>query len=762
MHFVKKPVHHQPPSIEAGLQHHQSGRLADAERAYRAVLKKEPKNPDALHLLGVIAAQIGRHPEAVTLFEQAIASKPDVAGFHVNLALSFRASGNLDGAWRAAKTALTLEPMQPLALAVMGAVHLAMGNVDDAIATLLQSLGKLPNRSATHRDLGLALEKRGEIASAEKAFLNAVRLNPKDAAVLNDLGAMIANQRKLEEATEYFHRALVVDANNVEALKNLASALATRGRLQEAAEYCNRALQLRPNYAEAHVAMGNILARQLKPAGAIAAYEKAIQLRPDLAEAFLNYGIALLRLRRLDDAIMQWQRALDLKPDYPDVLNNLAATWASQGELEQSIAAYRKSLAIKPGFVEAHSSLVFTVNYDPGYTGEPAFREARQWAMQHAKGLAKTVHSVHRSHGSGRLRMAYLSPDFREHSVAFFIEPLLREHRKDSVEVFCYSDVKTPDAVTARLREYGHAWREVSDFTDEQVAAQLKSDAIDVAIDLAGHTAGNRLLSLAQRPAPLQLSMIGYPNTTGMMEIDYRVTDVLVDPPGVAELIHAENLLRLKCFWCYQPPVESPEVSPLPALRKGCATFTFGCLNTLHKITPEVIALWARILHRMPRARLILQAMGLSSTGGQNYVNRTFAANGIGSDRLELIGWTDFKEYLELLGRVDLGLDPFPFNGGTTTCHTLWMGVPVVTLAGRAAPGRMGVSLLTHAGLPDFVARDEDEYIAIAERWSESLSELRALRAGMRQRMRAFSLLDASGYTAEFESALRMVWDKQG
>jgi predicted O-linked N-acetylglucosamine transferase (SPINDLY family) len=352
-----------------------------------------------------------------------------------------------------------------------------------------------------------------------------------------------------------------------------------------------------------------------------------------------------------------------------------------------------------------------------------------------------------------RLRLGYLSPDFNHHAVAYFIEPVLAAHDRTRVEVFCYASVAVPDRFTDRLRGLAEHWRDIARLDDDAAAALIRADNLDLLIDLAGHSARHRLLVLARRPAPVQATWIGYPNTTGLDAIDYRITDAVSDPVGQTEAWHSEKLVRLPAnFSCYRPDDDAPAVNNLPAAAAGAVTF--GCFNQFAKVTPEVIALWARLLAKLPGSRLLLKSRGLGDPGVAARVQAAFAAAGVGPARLILNGdELSVADHLGLYHKVDIALDPFPYNGTTTTCEALWMGVPVVTLAGSTHVSRVGASLLTHAGLAGWIAATPDDYVARAVAAVRDLPALAALRRGLREQVRTSPLCDAVRFTRGFEAA---------
>jgi predicted O-linked N-acetylglucosamine transferase (SPINDLY family) len=386
------------------------------------------------------------------------------------------------------------------------------------------------------------------------------------------------------------------------------------------------------------------------------------------------------------------------------------------------------------------------------------FAEHRQWGRLHADALTAAAgpHSNDRT-PDRRLRIGYVSGHFFGHAVNFFSEPILASHDHRQCEVYCYSNSAHADETTARLRTYAQQWREIHALDDEQAAELVRQDQVDILVDLAGHIGGNRLLVFARKPAPIQVTYIGYQNTTGMAAMDYRLTDEWADPPGMSEAYYTEKLVRLpRSFFCYRPSPEAPAVSPLPALSNGFVTF--GSFNNFAKVTPEVLSAWGALLQAVPQSRLVILAHAVRSLG--EYLARAFERQGISAERVTLADRCSRGEYLEWIRRVDIALDPFPFNGHTTTCDALWQGVPVVTLAGRTYASRFGSSAHVNLDLRDLIAQSPEQYVEIATRLAGDVGRLSELRATLRERMAGSPLLDFAGFTRHLEAAYRQMWQR--
>jgi len=459
----------------------------------------------------------------------------------------------------------------------------------------------------------------------------------------------------------------------------------------------------------------------------------------------------LARLGEAGAALAEYQEALRLRPEYFKVNWGIAVAAGELGDAEQGIGAYRRAMDANPRSAAAHSALLYTMHYSPRYTPAQLLEEAKRWAERHAqfRSDAGRPHD-NQVDGDRRLRIGYLSPDFRQHTIAHLIEPLLESHDRRAFELWCYSAVLVPDEMTRRMRGLADAWVDVSRLSGTAVAERIRADRVDILVDLAGHMGEHRLLVMARRPAPVQVQL-GYAGTTGLPQIGYRITDNHCDPPGT-EAFYSERLARLPdCAWLYKPSDPSPAVGPLPALAAG--HMTFGCLNKLVKITDEAIGLWGRIMELVPGSRLVL----LSPADNSRLLER-FAERGIAADRIELAGRRSRHDYLALFNRIDIALDPFPYNGDTTTCDGFWMGVPLVTLAGEAFVARRGVSHLMNVGLGELAAQTPEQYVQIAVSLAGDLERLSRLRATLRQRLLASPLCDAPRYAAHLEAAYREMW----
>ena len=608
-------------------------------------------------------------------------------------------------------------------------------------------------------------------------------------------GNILQRMDRLEESATCYKRALAIDGACADAHYNLGNVRRGQGRLEDAARCFEQAIAIQPEHGQAHNNLGNIYRKMKRSEEAIPCFQKAMALKPDWCAPYANLGSMYRTLERHEEAVQYLERALELEPNlavgvYNDLgairekqerreeavgyyqravrlapsitklRDNLARIYTWQGRNDELLEAIRGTLAVEPGRASSHSDLLLCMHYDPAYDAETIWKETQRWAALHAAPLASHI----RPHTNPvdperRLRVGYVSADLRRHSVPCYLAPVLARHDRQQVETFVYSGVPKPDAVTEQLMPLVDHWHSSVGLSDEDLAARIRADGIDILVDLGGHTASNRLLVFARKPAPVQVTWLGYPDTTGLTVMDYRLTDEWADPPGATDHLHSEELLRLPGgFSCYQPIGETLEVGPLPALTAGHVTFgSFS--NNLLKVPEVAIKAWAAILRTLPETRLLMKAAPFAEEPEKKRMIERFARHGVSSDRLTLLPYLyRISSHLETYGRADIALDTFPYHGTTTTCETLWMGVPVVTLAGQTHASRTGVSLLTQVGLEEFIAETPERYVELAVEKAQDLDRLRQIRASLRERMASSSLMDYPGFTRKLEDAYRRMW----
>jgi predicted O-linked N-acetylglucosamine transferase (SPINDLY family) len=699
------------------------------------------------------------------------------------------------------RRALQLRPDEADFLSNLGVALHESGDTAEGEATLRRSIALKPDIPEPHLHLSRALRESARHAEALAQAQRAVELAPQSANMAVNLGLTLAAagaDADLPAAEAACRRAIALDANSHLAHSGLGSILIKSNRYDEAAAAYTRALQIQPNFASAHSGLAAASHNLARYDDAIAGFRRAIELSPRDHGSYAGLGLSLLAAGRAEESLEQTRRALELKPDWPEYLNNLAVALeelgrfdeasdvlrravslppphahaennlgkrlSAAGLVEEAVAHFRRACELSPGEANIRSNMLLSMHYLPDVAPDEMFAEHVAWREKHAKSsakpqAAKTRFENERTIDRG-LRIGYVSPDFAAHSVADFLEPLLEHHDHSRFEIFCYADVPRPDAYTHRLRQFADVWTDIANLKDARVAEMIRAHCIDILVDLAGHTARNRMPVFALKPAPVQVTYLGYPDTTGLPTIDWRITDAIADPPGVTEPYYTEALLRLpRTFLCYRPFPEAPAVGPLPADRSG-GRVTFASFNNLSKLTPRVIEVWSQVLKAVPDARLLIKAAGVEGSPRERLIGE-FARHGIAADRLELVGRiADLAQHFGKYNDVDIALDTFPYCGTTTTCEAMWMGVPVVTLVGRTHMSRVGLSLLTQVGLTDLSAETVEQYVATATALANDLPRLRELRAGMRERMLSSPLLDGVGVTRELEMAFRQIWAK--
>ena len=524
------------------------------------------------------------------------------------------------------------------------------------------------------------------------------------------------------------------------------------GDYDGAAALYQQILLAEPNNAGVHYNLGITYQQLGRLDEAVEENARALALKPDFPEAENNLGILLRSLWRIDEAAEAFQRAVALKPDFAEAWNNLGVTLRNLGRMDDAVCCFERSIGFQPHNASLHSNYLHALHYQPGRDPVALKDEHRRWSERHADALEPLLpeHSNERSPGR-RLRIGYVSACFREHCQSFFTVPLLSHHDHERFEIYCYSDTEHRDALTGRLETFADAWRTVAGRSDGQVAQAVLEDRIDILVDLMLHTSGNRLLAFARRPAPIQVTWLGYPGSTGLSAVDYRFTDPWLDPPGGNDELYSERSFRLAdSFWCYDPLAAGPAVEEPPSLRAGYVTF--GCLNNFSKVNDPLLDVWARVLRAVPDSRLLL----LAPRGEAR--RRVMRRLDVSQERVEFADFEPRQRYLETYRRIDLCLDTFPYNGHTTSLDAFWLGVPVVSLCGQTPVSRAGLSQASNLGLPGLVARDAGEYVRIAAEWAGDPRRLAAIRSTMRARMEKSPLMDGRLFARSVENAYRTLW----
>ena len=632
--------------------------------------------------------------------------------------------------------------------------HHSEGRLAEAERLYRQILAIQPGNANVLHALGLVAHQTGRNEEAIAWIGRAIAVEP-NAAEYSHLGEAYRAMGRLDDAVASYRQALALQPDYSEAHNNLGNVLRDRGALNEAIAEYQHAVRLKPDFAKAHNNLGLALASRGEFEEAAAAHRRALEIQPAYPEAHYNLSIVLAEQGRPDEALRVYRRAQQLDPGHPKAHNNLAVALLRQGELNEAIAVFRRALVLGPDDADLHSNLVHALHLHPDSDRSTIAAERQRWNQQFSQALKKFIlpHANDRK-PDRRLRIGYVSPDFCSHPVSFFFAPLLEAHDREQFEIFCYANLAKPDHVTKRLRRASDAWRDVHPMSHAQMAETVRNDGIDILVDLAMHTGGNRLPVFARKPAPVQVSWLAYPGTTGLEAIDFRLSDGHLDPEGEDETGPGGKIVRLPdCWCCYEPIVEFPAVEPLPAESTGVVTF--GSLNQFCKIHDGLLHSWGRLLTEVPNSRL---RMICPEGQARERIGDMLTAHGVAPERVELIKPRPWADYVRLFACIDVALDSFPCNGSTTTCHSLWMGLPVVTRTGSRVVSRASSTLLHAVGLPELVAHSEEEYVKIAADLAGNLPRLTELRRTLRSRMGASVLMDAPRFARNVEAAYRGMW----
>ena len=664
------------------------------------------------------------------------------------------------------------------------------GRYAEAAALAQKMTARFPSFGFGWKALGTVLMQTGKNDEALAPMQKAAALSPDDAYAYSNLGNLYSSLNRPAEAEASLRRAVAIDANFAEAHCNLGSTLQDLGRLTEAEASYRRALEIRPDLAEAHYNLGNCLKESGHWDTAEASYRRALEIKPDYVQVYSNLGIMLngigrpaeaeeslrqaLRLNPdyaqahnnlgnvlqdmggLAEAEASYRRALAIRPDLAETYNNLGNVLQDMGRLDESETSYRQALQLKPDYFKAQSNLLFSLNHSASNSPSCGLAEARLYGLNVSRKVASRFTEWSCAPHPERLRIGFVSGDFRNHPVGYFLENLLNHLDSGTLELIAYPTDSYVDEFTARIKPRFSAWKPLSGLNDEAAARLIHNDGVHVLIDLSGHTRYNRLPVFGWKPAPVQVSWLGYFATTGVAEMDYIIADPWTLPES-EEINFTEKIWRLpETRLCFTPPDIELDISSLPTLMNGY--ITFGCFNNLTKMNDEVVALWSRVLAAVPGSRLFLKAKQLTELKVREHTIERFAEHGVDAERLILEGPDSRKKYLATYHQIDIALDPFPYTGGTTSVESLWMGVPVLTLAGESFLARQGVGILMNSGLPEWVATDKNDYVRRAALQTADLQRLSVLRGGLRQRLQTSPIMNARGFAIHFESAVRNMW----
>ena len=744
-----------PPAtrLDTATEHHRRGDLGEARRLYAEVLRAEPAHDLALFRFGLLELQEGRHEAAATLIRAAAERVPGNVRYQLGLAQALQSLERWLEAAAALRRALELEPDSFDAQLDLG-VSLQRGGDPAAAATAYRAaLARTPDDPRALGNLGAVLREMGELDEAARRLESAARLEPDAASHAINLAIVHCERRDFAAAESILRPVLAREPDNADAAFNLGNALRGLGLPHEAIELYRRSAARRPGHAEALNNLGNAYKETGELAAAMAAFDAALAARPGYTAAINNAGCLLRTLGRLDEAEDMLRRGLSVDPRHPALHDNLANVLKDAGALDEAIAHYRQALELDPGNAATHSNLAYALSFQCA-APLPILEECLRWGARFAAPLERSQAPPARDLSPDRrLKIGYVSGDFREHCQSLFTLPLLAHHDRRQVEVVCYSSAERSDAWTRRLERCADVWRDVRTLGDAALAALVREDRIDILVDLNMHMAHGRPLLFARKPAPVQIAWLAYPGTTGIAAIDYRLSDPRLDPPDF-DSHYSERTLRLPdTFWCYAPQTENIDVNELPAIKNGYVTL--GCFNNPCKLSDRTLDLWGGAMRAIPAARLKLMA---PAGRHREHLAERLAARGVAAARLDFVEFRPREEYLRSYHDVDFGLDTLPYNGHTTSLDALWMGVPIVTRVGDTCVGRAGLSQLFHLDLLDLVADSDAAFVAIAAALATDLERLRALRGSLRETLQRSPLMDAARFAHCIEHAYRSAW----
>lgn len=734
------------------------GELDAAIAGYREALRLAPQLAEAHCNLGNAFKLQQRLPEAIASYEQALTLQPQQPAVRSSLGELLHLQGNPEAAIAQYRQVLAIAPDHMPTHGLLGDALSASGDLEGAAASYRRATELSPELAPAHNFLGTTLKALGRTEEAVASYRRAIAAAPDYAVAYSNLGAALRDLGQLDEAIASYHSALAHRPDAAEIHANLANTLFDRGALDEAIASYLRAIELRPDIAELHNYLGRAYKNNLQIDAALASYDRAVALKPDYAEAYSNLGNAQLKQGRVDAAIASYQRALELDPTLAEIHSNLGIALKDCGRLTEALECFRKTVELKPDYIEGYTNYLVAAQYGPTYSPAQLLADHRAFG-ERFEGPWRDRWPQHAPRQDDRrLRVGFVSGDFCEHPVGFFLEGTLAWIDRAALDIVLYPTAYKSDDLTRRLQAMGFPWQPLAGLSDEQAAQCIAADGIEILVDLSGHTADHRLQLFARKPAPIQVAWLGYWATTGLQAMDYILCDPYAVPADEVDHFVEQPWYLPDTRLCFTPPTDAISPEPPPALANGY--ITFGCFNNLTKMTEPVIALWARVLQSVPAARLLLKSRPLADASTRESVQRRFAAHGIGAERLLLEAQSSRHDYLLTYNRVDIALDPFPFTGATTSVEGLWMGVPFITLRGDRLVAHQGEGILHNAGLADWIAADADAYVALAQAWAGDLAGLTALRATLRPRLLASKLCDGPRFARNLQAAFEGMWNK--
>lgn len=732
------------------------GHIKEAAECYRGALEIDPSLLMALAGKGDMQQAQGQYQAAQASYQQALALAPDAAELHRKLGDVHVALNRPEPAMRSYAAALQSEPGNTMAHGGMGNVLFRLDRNAEAVLSYRKATAQ-PNAIAAHfHGLGRSLHATGETAEAENAYRQAIAMDSTVAAPMLHYADLLRETRRQEPAIAVYQAALLLEPNNIDTINNLGIAQQENGQLEQALASFQQVLALAPKNPVTHSNIAAILNALGQRDAALKSCRLAVKLGPESASAHVNLGTCLMEMDRLDEAVKAFEKAIRLDPQNRMAHVNISSTLARLGRIDQAIIIARAAIKINPDWDELHSNLLFYLTHSQDVDANALFAEHVRYG-QHFEAPHRASWPAHSNtrEPERRLRIGFVSADLYNHAVANFITPVL-EHLAQSpqLEIFAYANSFHDDVVSRHLHGLVSVWRQVERLTHAELAQLITSDAIDILIDLSGHTGFNRLPAFARKPAPLQLTWIGYPGTTGLQAMDYFLTDSHIAPAGMLDDQFSEKLVFLPASAPFLPSPFSPPVSAAPMRDHG--HITFGSFNRTSKLSREVISRWSKLMNAVPESKMLLA--GMPSEDISKKLRAWFAKEGIDAKRLAFHAHMATADYLALHSLVDICLDTSPYNGGTTTLHALWMGVPTLTIAGSSLTSRVGATLLSHVGLEAFIAQNEVDFIQKGVAAANDFETLLTLRSSLRERVRNSAMGQPTLIADGLESAMRTMW----
>jgi len=741
-----------------GFRHHQAGRLKEAQTLYQQILTVQPHHAQSLHMMAMIGLSNRHYSIAEELVRLALAERNDIAGFYDTLGNILSAQEKFKEAVEAYEQALNLMPNAANCLNNLGAALVSLGKKDQALEVFKRALSIKPEHINSYNNAGVILQAQKKYEEAIEYYSKALALNPRDAVMQNNIGLAFMSLGKDEKAIEHFNKAIEFQADYKDPLLNLGHIYRTQEKLEEALKYYKRTLAIEPD-ADAHAKIGLILQNQGRLQESLVEYKQALELAPNSFEILNNLGTLHSDLTKFEEAITYFETALTIEPEEHGALSNIAGAYKNLGRLDKAIQFFQKALKAKPDDPYLYSNLLLAMIYADSVSPEDLAQVARQFGHEIADKMLRKRVFAHDMNLNRKIRIGYVSPDFCKHPVDYFVGYLFRHHDRKQFEIYAYSNTARHDAVTERIQHEVDHWRDIRFISDNSAADLIESDKIDILMDLAGHTGRNKLMIFALKPAPIQITWLGYPASTGMKAMDYRITDYYAEPAGMTEHLNTEKLWRLpKIFCCYQPHEKSPDVVDHCPFEDN-SYITFGCFNNFSKVSDAALTAWGEILARVPNSKLLLEIKGIDHPNFRTETEARFIRLKLPMERVILEPRKNSNQFV-LYNSIDIALDPFPCVGGTTSMDTLWMGVPFVTLGGKSFTQRMGVTILTNAGLPELITSNIDDYIKVAADLANDRERLKKLRHNLRERFTASPAMDQESFVRNMEAAYRGMWQK--